>query len=89
MEKAPSPAAYNRNHGIFCAWGFLANLSLVFEAWIAVESTSLQIFAAKPPSGQTPKASLFPAGANGAAGVVADRLMLNAVFAKQTGVICG
>ena len=37
--------------------------------------------------GQTPKAYLFPAGANGAAGGVADRPMHNAVFAKQTGVL--
>jgi hypothetical protein len=55
----------------------------------AVESTSLQIFAAKPPNGQTPKASLIPHGDVGAAGVVADRLLHYAVFAKQTGVICG
>jgi len=80
---------YIHSRGIFCVWEFVAILFLLFGAWIVVESTSLQIFAAKPPNGQTPKASLFPAGANGAAGVVADRLMLNAVFAKQTGVIWG
>jgi len=49
-------------------------------------ATSLQIFAPKAPNGQTPKAHLFPAGANGAAGGVADRPLHNAVFAKQTGV---
>jgi hypothetical protein len=49
-------------------------------------ATSLQIFAPKAPNGQTPKAYLFPHGDVGATGVVADRLLHNAVFAKQTGV---
>jgi len=49
-------------------------------------ATSLQIFAPKAPNGQTPKAYLFPHGDVGAAGVVADRLLHNAVFAMQTGV---